>query len=78
MVLEILVRARPRWILERLEVGRWPESVWQEAFERRYLPSWKAFKKDDDSWRAVFLRWVHCTFALDQRIGAEIAGYLED
>jgi hypothetical protein len=56
MVLEILVRARPRWILERLEVGRWPESVWQEAFERRYLPSWKAFKKDDDSWRAVFLR----------------------
>jgi hypothetical protein len=56
LFLEILVRARPRWILERLEIGRWSEKVWQEAFERRFLPSWKEYKKADDTWRAIFLR----------------------
>lgn len=41
---DILVRARPKWILERLELGRWKEQVWKEAYERRFLPSWRRFK----------------------------------
>lgn len=52
----VLVQARPRWILERLELGKWTGAIWQEAFERRFLPSWKRYKVDDDTWRAVFLR----------------------
>jgi hypothetical protein len=56
MFIPLLVRARPRWLLERMEMGHWPETIWKEAFERRFLPSWKEFKKTDDSWRAIFLR----------------------
>ncbi len=54
--IDLLIRARPKWILERLELGRWREAVWKKAFERRFLPSWKRFKGDGDSWRAFFLR----------------------
>ena len=56
LFIDLLVRARPRWILETLECGRWNESIWQEAFERRFLRSWRRFKSQDDSWRAIFLR----------------------
>lgn len=56
LFLEILVRAPPKWILERFEIGRWRDHVWQEAFERRFLASWKRYKSTDDSWRAAFLR----------------------
>lgn len=55
---ELLTRARPRWIIERLELGRWPEAVWKEAYERRFLPSWRRFKGQDDTWRAAFLRML--------------------
>ena len=54
---DLLVRARPKWILEVLELGRWREEVWREAFEARFLPSWKRFKVEGDTWRAIFLRW---------------------
>jgi hypothetical protein len=56
LFLNVLVRARPRWLLERMEMGHWPQEIWKEAFERRFLPSWKEFKRVDDSWRAIFLR----------------------
>lgn len=55
--LDVLTRAKPKWILERLEMGHWTESTWQEAYERRFLPGWRSFKKEDDTWRAVFLRY---------------------
>ncbi|ORY34678.1 hypothetical protein BCR39DRAFT_513984 [Naematelia encephala] len=58
LFLPLLVRARPQWILERLEIGRWKESVWQEAYQRRFLKSWKRYKGEDDTWRAVFLRML--------------------
>ncbi|KAK8849704.1 hypothetical protein IAR55_005039 [Kwoniella newhampshirensis] len=56
LILSVLVVARARWIVERFEFGRWDEELWKEAFERRFLPSWKRLKGDDDTWRAVFLR----------------------
>ncbi|KAL7425200.1 hypothetical protein Q5752_000888 [Cryptotrichosporon argae] len=55
---DVLVRARPRWVLERLELGAWPDDVWEDAYARRFLPSWKRFKTEDDTWRAVFLRML--------------------
>lgn len=41
-----------------MELGRWTESVWKEAFETRFLPSWERYKGEGDTWRAVFLRLV--------------------
>ena len=58
LFVDLLVRARPRWILERLEMGHWKDLIWKEAFDKRFLPGWKAFKKEGDSWRAIFLRQV--------------------
>lgn len=59
MFIDLLVRARPKWILEHLQFGRWTEAVWREAFERRFLRSWRRFKGEGDTWRAVFLRRVN-------------------
>ncbi|WWC73655.1 uncharacterized protein I206_107627 [Kwoniella pini CBS 10737] len=56
LFIQILVRARPKWIIERFEFLRWDDDFWEEAFERRFLPSWKRFKGDDDNWRAAFMR----------------------
>ncbi|RSH93235.1 hypothetical protein EHS25_007589 [Saitozyma podzolica] len=56
MWVDTLVRARAKWILERMEMGRWRDTMWKEAFERRFLPSWKRYKGEGDSWRALFIR----------------------
>ncbi|KAK4687460.1 hypothetical protein P7C73_g2651, partial [Tremellales sp. Uapishka_1] len=56
--LPVLVRAKAGWIVERFESGRWDDDVWEEAFDMRFLKSWKRYKKDEDSWRAVFLRML--------------------
>ncbi|EIW71472.1 hypothetical protein TREMEDRAFT_73318 [Tremella mesenterica DSM 1558] len=56
MFIDVLVKCPPRWILERFEMGRWRDTIWKESFERRFLPSWKRYKKEEDTWRAVFLR----------------------
>jgi len=52
-----------------MEMGHWPQAIWKEAFERRFLPSWKEFKKVDDSWRAIFLRCVRGIEGLDLKRG---------
>lgn len=56
LFLDVLVRAPAKWILERFELGRWRDHIWHEAFDRRFLPSWKRYKLPEDSWRAAFLR----------------------
>ncbi|TXT12974.1 hypothetical protein VHUM_01375 [Vanrija humicola] len=61
LFLDVLVRAPAKWILERFELGRWRDHIWHEAFDRRFLPSWKRYKLPEDSWRAAFLRvlgWI--------------------
>ncbi|WVR08039.1 hypothetical protein IAU60_005083 [Kwoniella sp. DSM 27419] len=58
LLVQVLVRAQPRWLMERFEFGRWSDRLWQEAFERRFLRSWRRIKGDGDSWRAVFLRML--------------------
>ncbi|WWC92842.1 uncharacterized protein L201_007802 [Kwoniella dendrophila CBS 6074] len=54
--IQILVRAKTKWILENFEFLRWNDSFWKNAFEKRFLPSWKRYKTDEDNWRAVYLR----------------------
>ncbi|OCF61831.1 hypothetical protein L486_01493 [Kwoniella mangroviensis CBS 10435] len=56
LFIQILVRARPKWILENFELLRWDDDFWKEAFERRFLSSWKRLKGEEDTWRAVFIR----------------------
>lgn len=56
LFLDVLVRAPPKWLLERFEFGRWRDDIWKEAFERRFLPSWKRYKNPEDKWRAAFIR----------------------
>lgn len=64
LFLHILVRAPPRFILDELELPRLSSGYWQEAFRRRFLPSWIRYRdentaaKDKPSWRATFLRCV--------------------
>ncbi|BEI80947.1 hypothetical protein CcaverHIS002_0201070 [Cutaneotrichosporon cavernicola] len=56
LFLDVLVRAPARWLLERFEFGRWTDEIWKEAFDRRFLPSWKRYKNPEDKWRGAFLR----------------------
>jgi hypothetical protein len=53
--LELLVRARPKWILKSLEYGKWGDWIWKEAFEQRFLVSWRKYKEGEASWRGAFL-----------------------
>jgi hypothetical protein len=73
MWVDTLVRARAKWILERMEMGRWRDTMWKEAFERRFLPSWKRYKGEGDSWRAVFIRYARGSVIRDQRTGLSVA-----
>jgi len=54
--LEILTRAEPKWILEYFEYGPWRHRLWEEAYARRFLPSWRKFKQKGDTWRSAFVR----------------------
>jgi len=56
LFLDTLIRARPKWILEEFEFSGWPDEIWRKAYEGRFLPSWKMYKKDNEGWRAAFLR----------------------
>ncbi|WVW86886.1 hypothetical protein I302_108941 [Kwoniella bestiolae CBS 10118] len=56
LFIQVLVRARPKWILENFELLRWDDEFWKEAFERRFLASWSRMKGEEDSWRAAFIR----------------------
>jgi hypothetical protein len=59
--LEMLVRGEPEWVAVELElpVGL-GEAYWQEAFRRRFLPSWASEewmrKKGRGGWRGLFYK----------------------
>lgn len=52
----ILSRSDPRFLLYECVIPHLAENEWQTAFETRFLPSWKKWKKEDMKWREAFLR----------------------
>lgn len=57
-LLPLLIRAPLRPILDECQLPRLLAREWKEAFEARFLPSWKRIKQEGESWRACFLRWA--------------------
>jgi len=51
----ILSRTDPRFLLYDCVIPHLSERTWQTAFETRFLPSWKRWKKGM-KWREAFLR----------------------
>lgn len=53
---EILSLARIEFLLFEATLPSLKESEWEEAFRRRFLPGWTKWKKEEDSWKSVFLK----------------------
>lgn len=52
----ILTRSDPRFLLYECVIPHISDSDWQTAFEARFLPSWRRWKKDNFPWKSAFLR----------------------
>ena len=52
----ILSRSDPRFLEYKCVIPHLSESDWEAAFEARYLPSWRRWKKKNMRWREAFLR----------------------
>ncbi|KAJ7232220.1 hypothetical protein B0H12DRAFT_1261748 [Mycena haematopus] len=59
--IDILSRARASYILFEMTLPNLKEAEWEDTFQRRFLPSWKKWRKDN-TWRAAFLRVLHQTW----------------
>lgn len=55
--IEVFARAKPDWLLYQATLPNLKETEWEECFSRRFLPSWKKWKKDG-RWKAAFLACV--------------------
>jgi hypothetical protein len=56
--IEILSRAPPAFLLDDVNLLHLlEESVWKEAFKKRFLPSWQE-RKRAESWRECFMQSV--------------------
>ncbi|KAJ6538573.1 hypothetical protein DFH09DRAFT_1177262 [Mycena vulgaris] len=58
---DILALARASYILFEATLPNLKEAEWEEAFKRRFLPSWTRWRKDS-LWKATFLRVLHQTW----------------
>ncbi|KAI0692261.1 hypothetical protein BC835DRAFT_1416653 [Cytidiella melzeri] len=56
---EILSLARAEWLLFEATLPRLKEWEWEECFKRRFLPSWRKWKKEDGTWQGTFLKILH-------------------
>ncbi|KAJ7129420.1 hypothetical protein C8R44DRAFT_776753 [Mycena epipterygia] len=59
--IEILSLAKASYILFEMTLPNLKEAEWEEAFRRRFLPSWARWRKDS-AWKAAFLRVLHQTW----------------
>ncbi|KAJ6515630.1 hypothetical protein C8R45DRAFT_957157 [Mycena sanguinolenta] len=59
--IDILSRARAPYVLFEMTVPNLKEAEWEDTFQRRFLPSWKKWRKDS-TWRAAFFRVLHQTW----------------
>ncbi|KAF7352578.1 hypothetical protein MVEN_01223100 [Mycena venus] len=58
---DILSIGRASYILFETTLPNLKDAEWDEAFKRRFLPSWRKWRKDS-SWRPAFLRVLHQTW----------------
>lgn len=65
---EILSLARAEYLLFEATLPSVRESEWEESFRRRFLPGWTKWKKDGDSWKAVFMKYVALWVVLPLRL----------
>ncbi|EKM79873.1 hypothetical protein AGABI1DRAFT_106215 [Agaricus bisporus var. burnettii JB137-S8] len=56
--IDILTRARPSFLLFQATLPNLKQSEWEEAFRRRFLPSWAKWKKDAH-WKEAYLKILH-------------------
>jgi hypothetical protein len=52
---EILTLAHPAFILLDATLPNLKATEWEECFNRRFLPGWRKWKKDE-TWRAAYLK----------------------
>ncbi|KAF9443324.1 hypothetical protein P691DRAFT_738030 [Macrolepiota fuliginosa MF-IS2] len=55
---DILSLARPSFLLFEATLPNLKGSEWEECFKRRFLPSWKKWKKDGP-WKGAFIKLLH-------------------
>ncbi|KIP12755.1 hypothetical protein PHLGIDRAFT_20795 [Phlebiopsis gigantea 11061_1 CR5-6] len=52
--IEILSMARADWLLLEATLPSLKDSEWEECFKRRFLPSWRKWKGEDEGWGPAF------------------------
>lgn len=57
--IDILVLARPSFILYEATLPNLKAVEWEECFRRRFLPGWQKWRKESP-WKEAFLRSVDC------------------
>lgn len=53
--IEIITLARPSFILYEATLPNLKSEEWEECFKRRFLPSWRKWRKES-SWKEAFLK----------------------
>ena len=51
---DVLVIARPEFLLFEVTLPNLPDEYYAEAFSRRFLPSWTKVKKDGQTWKEAY------------------------
>jgi hypothetical protein len=54
----LLSQADHRFLLYEASLPRLRDSIWEEAFEKRFLPGWRQWKKDNMTWSTCFKRFI--------------------
>jgi hypothetical protein len=62
--IDILSLARPSFLLFKATLPNLKEAEWEEAFRRRFLPSWAKWKKEGH-WKEAYLKSVFSNRFLD-------------
>lgn len=56
--IEILSMARADWLLLEATLPSLRDSEWEECFKRRFLPSWRKWKGEDEGWGPAFRKYA--------------------
>lgn len=56
--IEILSMARAEWLLLEATLPSLKDSEWEECFKRRFLPSWRKWKGENEGWRSAFRKYA--------------------